>query len=143
MEIKTTNDGLIPRVLYMLLVEMHFMIGTTSRVKHTGKKFLKNREVRLGIIGEVVGEMVKADYHTHKGGIPTQTHANDPVRWNCHLALRMRPLPSSLDLSSPQSTKDSLIPNNTDIIPFCFCFWHVFSNHIHSVCTPTMKRHSF
>lgn len=84
------------------------------------KKILKNREERrLGIIGEVVGEMVKADYHTHKVGIPTQTHI--------------------LDLSLPQSTKDSLYLTTlilVQVVPFCFCFWHVFSNHIYSVCTP-------
>lgn len=64
------------------------------------KKILKNREERrLGIIGEADGEMVKADYHTHRVGIPTQTHI--------------------LELSLPQSTKDSFIPNNTDISSGC------------------------
>lgn len=28
----------------MLLVEMHFMIGTTSRVKHAGKRFKKTEK---------------------------------------------------------------------------------------------------
>lgn len=44
MEIKTRNGGLIPHVLHMLLVAMYFMVGTTSRIKHTDKKDLKKAE---------------------------------------------------------------------------------------------------
>lgn len=92
------------------------------------KKYFKNREERrLGIIGEVVGEMVKADYHTYKVGTPTQTHI--------------------LDLSLPLSTKDSFIPNNTDIssgYPILFLFLaHIFKPYILCVHPLELKERSY
>lgn len=78
----------------------------------------------MGIIEEVVGEMVKADSHTHKEVLLHKHTLMIPYTENT-LTLRMRPLPCNLDLSSPQSTKDSFVPNNTDIssgYPILFLF---------------------